>query len=51
MFMKKQYRKPVLKTRKMDLGVFGDYSDQGPGGRNSDQGPVRIIEDLNLKME
>ena len=47
--MKKTYRKPELKTRRLELGVFGDYSS---GGRdNSQPNPVSIIENLKLHME
>lgn len=47
--MKKTYRKPELKTRRLELGVFGDYSS---GGRdNSQPTPVSIIENLKLHME
>ena len=51
--MKKAYAKPALKTRKVELGVFGDYSsDKGPSGRGSTPpSPVDVIRDLNLHME
>lgn len=47
--MKKNYRKPELKTRKIELGVFGDYGND-PSGR-VDPSPVEIITDLDLHME
>lgn len=50
--MKKRYEKPEMKTRQLELGVFGDYS-----GRRGDQGghrqpdAVSVIESLRLHME
>ncbi len=47
--MKKVYRKPELKTRVLELGVFGDYSHDG---RNSTApSPVSVIENLRIRME
>lgn len=47
--MKKAYRKPELKTRVLELGVFGDYSH---AGRNSTKpAPVSVIENLRIRME
>ena len=47
--MKKTYRKPELKTRRLELGVFGDYST---GGRDNTQpAPISVIESLRLRME
>lgn len=46
--MKKSYRKPALKTRRLELGVFGDYNDRGD--RNAPT-PISVIDDLNLRME
>ncbi len=48
--MKKTYSKPELKTRKIELGVFGDYGDSGGGGK-VDPSPVVIIDDLQMHME
>ena len=45
---KKLYTKPELKTRKIELGVFGDY---GNGDRESNTVPIKIVNDLNLRME
>ena len=47
---KKSYRKPELKVRKIELGVFGEY------GRTEDpispeNRPVETIRDLDLHME
>ena len=47
--MKKPYKKPVLKTHKIELGVFGDYGN-GDGGK-IDPSPVDIIRDLRFHME
>lgn len=47
--VKKNYRKPELKTRRLELGVFGDYST---GGRDNTQpAPISVIENLRLRME
>jgi hypothetical protein len=47
--MKKNYSKPELKTRRLELGVFGDYSEESRDhGRRS---PVSVIDDLHLRME
>ncbi len=49
---KKKYRKPELKTRKIELGVFGDYSDSaGRRGGDTTPIPVDVIRDLDLHME
>ncbi len=46
--MKKNYKKPELKTRKIELGVFGDY---GKNDGRVNPSPVGVIDDLNLRME
>ncbi len=38
---KKSYNKPLLVTREIDLGVFGDYTDCGPGGGHGGRGGRR----------
>ena len=48
--MKKNYSKPELKTRKIELGVFGDYG-RNNGGGPIDPSPVDVISDLHLRME
>ncbi len=49
---KKTYGKPELKTRKIELGVFGDYGNgYGPGDRNIKPLPIDTIRDLDLHME
>lgn len=45
---KKTYNKPELKTRKIELGVFGDY---GNGERNAVPVPIKVVSDLDLRME
>ncbi len=47
--IKKSYRKPELKTRRLELGVFGDYS--GDRGGNAVPAPVSVIRDMHLHME
>jgi hypothetical protein len=47
--MKKNYSKPELKTRLLELGVFGDYSNDRRDHRR--RSPVSVIDDLNLRME
>ena len=49
---KSTYRKPELKTRKIDLGVFGDYGDSANGsGSKVVPSPVDIVRNLDLHME
>jgi hypothetical protein len=46
--MKKTYCKPELKTKRLELGVFGDYSN----GRGSvTPTPTSVIDNLRLHME
>jgi len=47
--MKKCYHKPELKTRILELGVFGDYSRAGRD--SSKPAPVSVIENLYIRME
>ena len=47
--MKKIYRKPELKTRLLELGVFGDYSDAGR--YSTTPAPGSVIENLHIRME
>ena len=46
--MKKYYKKPLLKSRKIELGVFGDY---GRSGGPIDPSPLPILDHLDLHME
>ena len=53
---KKVYDKPTLVTRRVALGVFGDYTGDGGNGGKGGGGdyvpePVRIITDHKLRME
>lgn len=53
---KKVYDKPTLITRRVALGVFGNYTDGGGNGGKGDGGdftpePVQIITDQKLRME
>ena len=49
---KKSYRAPKLKTRQIQLGVFGDYADNRSSGRGGPApAPVDVIRELNLHME
>jgi len=45
---KKHYRKPEVKTRKLELGVFGDYGDGR--GDNGPPAPISVIDKLDLRM-
>ena len=44
---KKSYTRPELKTRKIELGVFGDYG----GGGDDGPVPIRIIRHAQLHLE
>ena len=46
---KREYTKPLLNSRKVELGVFGDYGE-GDGG-NDDPRPIKIIPYDNLHLE
>ncbi len=49
---KKTYQKPELKSRKIELGVFGSYNDgKKINGDNTTPIPVDVIRRLNLHME
>ena len=49
---KKTYTTPELKTRKIDLGVFGSYGDSANGsGDKVIPNPVDVIHNLDLHME
>jgi hypothetical protein len=48
---KRTYTKPKLKTRKIDLGVFGDYGESADGnGNRIIPDPVEVIRNLDLHM-
>ncbi len=48
---KKTYNKPELKTRKIELGVFGDYGNNNGNNKENDSGKTEIIGHLGLRME
>ncbi|MCB1182863.1 hypothetical protein KDM41_05475 [bacterium] len=49
---RKEYRRPELVSRRVQLGVFGDYSEQG-GPRRGNEGPLPmdVIRKLDIHME
>lgn len=47
--MKKSYCKPELKTRALELGVFGDYANGR--GSTSPVEPSAVIANLRIRME
>jgi hypothetical protein len=50
---RKAYQKPELRSRKIQLGVFGNYSGTGGDGTGDKDEPipVDIIRNLDLHME
>lgn len=48
---KKIYRKPVLKTTRIKLGVFGNYQGNVGDITATMPVPVEVIEGLDLRME
>jgi len=47
---KKTYIKPELKTRKVELGVFGEYGNGTPGG-NDGPHPRKITNPFDMFVE
>ena len=47
---KKSYAKPELKTRKIALGVFGEYGSDGKGGGGKYSAPD-VVSKFALRME
>ncbi len=47
--IKKIYKKPELKTCKMELGVFGSY--EYPTPNDDGKKPSNIVSDYSLRME
>ncbi len=47
--MLKIYSKPVVNTRKLELGVYGDYG-QGTGG-DITPAPVRVVDRFEMHMD
>ncbi len=54
---KKTYNKPDLKSRKLELGVFGDYGNGAGSGHDTGNttptkaSTVEVVENLGLRME
>ena len=51
---KKIYAKPQLISRKVELGVFGEYSRQGDNGGNNHRIvplPIRTLTSRDFRME
>jgi hypothetical protein len=54
--MKKSYAKPQLVSRKIELGVFGDYGSvdrkqDGRGGHSVVPLPIRTLTNDDFRME
>jgi hypothetical protein len=47
--MRKVYQAPVLRTRTLQLGVFGDYG-QG-GGDDHEPRPIRVVNGFELTLD
>lgn len=48
---KRKYHKPELKTKAIELGVFGEYGGGGiPGGENNPR-PVKITNPYDFTIE
>jgi len=47
--MKKQYSAPTLNVQEMNLGVFGDYGNDGDEGGNVR--PIKLIERFDVRMD
>jgi hypothetical protein len=45
------YRKPELKSRKVEFGVFGDYSDNGGPRNKPATDPVGVISKFDMHLE
>lgn len=48
--MRKPYSTPEVICQQMQLGVFGNYGDDGGGG-NDDITPIKIIERFQMRMD
>jgi len=48
---KKTYSKPQLKSRKIELGVFGDYTRDDTGDGRTLPAPLEIIRRMEIRME
>lgn len=51
--MSKVYAKPELRHQTIQLGVFGNYNDDGGqgGGGNVNPTPIRIVEGFQMHMD
>jgi hypothetical protein len=51
--MRKYYKVPVLRTQRLELGVFGDYGqdDGGDGSTHVVPVPIKIIDGFELHLE
>ena len=47
--MKKSYSTPTLSTRRMQLGVFGDYGQDG--GSDVIPVPIKVIDRPEIRLE
>lgn len=47
--MKKRYHTPALSTRRLQLGVFGDYGQDG--GSDIIPVPIKVIERPEIRLE
>jgi hypothetical protein len=47
--MRKVYHRPVLRSQRLELGIFGDYG-QG-GGDDIGPRPIRVIDRPELHMD
>ena len=48
---KKEYMKPLLRSQEIELGVFGDYGEEGDDEQDDDGLPIRITVIENLRLE
>ena len=48
--MRKPYSTPELVCQEMQLGVFGNYGDNGSGGSDNPS-PIKIIERFQMRMD
>jgi hypothetical protein len=50
---KRKYRKPELKTKVIELGIFGEYGAGGdvPGGGDGGPRPVKITNPFDYMID
>lgn len=51
MVNRKKYAKPELKTRKVELGVFGEYGGTNGGLPDGTPHPVKITNPLDYMID